>query len=117
VDIAMIRKLLDLARTEEAKVGFRELFSRDNEVLETSSEMCKTYPAKGKSNSYDESQDGLKVLLILLVVSWKRSVPDVRSFIAALSVETEQFGGAIYRLGAIIFGTQSTPVSRPAVRN
>ena len=104
-----------MARTKKAKVGFRELFATDNEVLETSSEMCKAYP--GIRRQYDESQDGLKVLLILLVVSWKRNVQDVRSFISALSVETDQFGGAIYRLGAIIFGTQSTPVSRPAVGN
>jgi hypothetical protein len=108
-----------MAKDEGAKVGFHDIFPIESTVFEGYDDMGmpQSYPGKSK-NQYDNSQDGLKVLLILLVITWKRTQPsEVKTFISALSMKTEMFGGAMYRLGGIIFGTQTNPVSGPSIPN
>ena len=116
VELALILALCDMAKMEKANVGFHELFPVDSKVFQHHGKTSESYPGK-KKTEYDNSLDGLKVLLILLVVSWKRTQTELKTFIAALASETEQFGGAMYRLGGIIFGTQTNPVSRPSIPN
>jgi hypothetical protein len=105
-----------MAHQDGVKVGFHDIFPAESTVFEDIDEKSQSYPGKSKIN-YDSSQDGLKILLILLVVSLKRTQAEVKTFISTLSMATDVFGGAMYRLGGIIFGTQSNPVSGPSIPN
>ena len=102
-----------MADGDQFKFSFSQAFLDEWEKMKTS-DMKRKYQPSRANMKYDESQDGLKVLLILLVFIWKKSHQEISDFIKALnsSQYTEKFAGATYRLGALIFGTQTDTVSR-----
>ena len=117
VDVAFMTQVLNKVNKDGFKVNFPEAFPEAWKVMATS-EMKQQYHPSRTNLEYDESQDGLKVLMILLVMIWKKTDQDITSFIKALNNEKETdepFAGATYRLGALIFATQSSPVSRRGI--
>ena len=112
VDAAMIDALANQAKFDGAAVSCKEVFPETWKVLVDAGEMKEVYkPGNSEKNYYEESQDGLKVILILIVLTMRTDKKNLQTFIKSITDEPQTFGGALYRLGAILFGTHSSKVS------